>query len=74
MRELVHHQKIACGPRGGPGPQPFFAAFLDLRKAFDKVPRALLWKKLQQAGVGGPILEVIKDLFTGVRGKIRLGD
>ena len=47
---------------------------MDLRKAFDTVPRKLLFAKLAALGVKGKFLEVIKDLFTGTSARIRIGD
>ena len=47
---------------------------MDLRKAFDTVPRKLLFTKLAAIGVNGNFLKVIKDLFTGTTARVRLGD
>ena len=41
-----------------------FAVFIDFRKAFDSVPRSLLWNKLQsQFGLRGPYLDLVKSLY-----------
>ena len=52
------------GPRGGRGPQQLYFCFLDLKKAFDMVPRDLLFKKLYSLGIQGKMFRVICDLYT----------
>ena len=47
---------------------------MDLRKAFDTVPRKVLFAKLSALGVNGKFLNVIKDLFTGTKARERIGD
>ena len=44
--------------------QPFHCCFLDLKGAFDRAPRALLWEALQRRGLHGEILGAIKSLHT----------
>ena len=40
-----------------------FAVFIDFRKAFESVPRSLLWNKPQsQFGLRGPFLDLLKSL------------
>ena len=51
------------GPRGGIK-VPLYICFLDLRKAFDTVPRELLLKKLYTKGIAGKMLRVISDLYS----------
>ena len=41
-----------------------FCCFVDFRKAFDTVPRAVLWQVLEELGVTGRILDVIKSLYA----------
>ena len=52
----------------------FFLVFLDLKKAFDTVPRKILFAKLAALGINGKFLDVIKDLFTGTTARVRIGD
>ena len=40
-----------------------FACFVDLKKAYDRVPRDKLWKVLQEYGVNGHLLRVIKSFY-----------
>ena len=41
-----------------------YCCFVDFRKAFDTVPRAVLWQVLEELGVTGRILDVIKSLYA----------
>ena len=43
--------------------QPLYAAFCDQSKAYDKVWRAGLWKRLHERGVKGPVLRFFRNLY-----------
>ena len=60
------------GPRGGKCPKALYFCFLDLRKAFDTVPRDLLFKKLYTLGIKGKMLRVIWDLYTGNTARVQV--
>ena len=45
--------------------QPLFAAFVDLKKAYDSVQHPLLWAALQRKGIHGKMLEGIQSLYDG---------
>ena len=38
--------------------------FVDLQKAYDTVPRDLLWKKLNNLGLGNPFVDILKSLYN----------
>ena len=40
-----------------------YACFVDLEKAYDRVPREKLWKVLQEYGIDGHLLVAIKSLY-----------
>ena len=40
-----------------------FACFVDLKKAYDRVPRDKLWKVLQEYGVNAQLLRAIKSFY-----------
>ena len=40
-----------------------FACFVDLEKAYDRVPRDKLWKVLQEYGVNGQLLRAITSFY-----------
>lgn len=47
-----------------------FLAFLDLQKAFDKVPREKVWESLNNRGINPKLSRVIKSLYTCTRNYI----
>ena len=75
LQELFYHYRYTkIGLRNKKGMVPLYMAFMDLTKAFDTVPRKLLFQKLRIAGVGGKMLRVIKNLYSNNRAKVRIGD
>nr|GEW20712.1 hypothetical protein [Tanacetum cinerariifolium] len=46
-------------------------AFLDLEKAYDSVPRELIWKTLVDKGTSRRYIKVIKDMYDGARTRVR---
>ena len=53
--------------------QPLFMAFVDLRKAYDSVPRDTLWRILHVYGVHTKLIELLMDLHTGTQAAVRMG-
>ena len=47
-----------------------YAIFIDLEKAFDSVPRKVLWDCLQGIGVQGHMLNVIMKFYENFTGSI----
>ena len=45
--------------------------FIDLEKAYDRVPRDLVWSCLEQKGVLHGYIRVIKDMYEGGRTRVR---
>jgi hypothetical protein len=48
-----------------------YCTFVDYRKAFDSIQRAILWGKLWQTGVNGKILNVIKDMYSKAKSCVK---
>ena len=46
---------------------------MDLRKAFDTVIRRRLFLKLYNCGIRGKMFRVIRDIYTGNKGKVLIG-
>ena len=46
--------------------------FVKLETAFDPVPRGTLWEVLQEYGVGGPLLRVVRSLYEWSRSLVRI--
>ena len=51
-----------------------FVLFVDLKKAYDSVPRHALWCVLKKYGVPPTMLSVIKSLHEGMDAVVRIGD
>ncbi|KAK3567863.1 hypothetical protein QTP86_027338 [Hemibagrus guttatus] len=52
--------------------QPVHMCFVDLEKAFDCVPRGILWEVLWEYGVHGPLLRAVRSLYNQSRGLVRI--
>ena len=48
-----------------------FVAFLDLKKAFDKIDRRLLFKKLVSLGIPGGFTDIIDYIYSNIRVSIK---
>ncbi|KAI3376292.1 hypothetical protein L3Q82_016423 [Scortum barcoo] len=47
--------------------QPVHMCFVDLEKAFDRVPRGILWGVLREYGVREPLLRAVRSLYDRSR-------
>jgi len=52
---------------------PVYMAFVDLEKAYDRVPRDLLWDTLLEYGIGGVLLAAIQSLYERCCSCVRVG-
>ena len=86
MRNLVSLDDMQFGFRPGRGTivrqiqEKFLAqkkdlwiAFADLEKAFNRVPRDVLWWVLRQSGVDEWIVRVIQSVYEGALTSVKLG-
>ncbi|VDO98726.1 unnamed protein product [Heligmosomoides polygyrus] len=51
--------------------KPCYLAFLDLDKAYDRPPRAVLFEALRGSGVSERLTTVIRDMYEGSKAAIR---
>ena len=49
-----------------------FMLFVDLRKAYDSVPRQALWLVLQKYGIPPVLVNLIKSLHEGMTAEVRV--
>ncbi|TWW76577.1 R2DM Retrovirus-related Pol polyprotein from type II retrotransposable element [Takifugu flavidus] len=52
--------------------QPVHMCFLDLEKAYDRVPRSILWGVLREYGVDGPLIRAVQSLYRRSRSLVRI--
>ena len=50
-----------------------FILFVDLKKAYDSVPRSALWRVLEKVGVPPTMLQIIRSFHDGMKAEIRVG-
>ena len=64
MRAIIERQRA----RG----QRLYVCYVDFKQAFDRVPRHLLWQKLQRAGLSGWALQAVQALYANVPMCVRM--
>lgn len=47
-----------------------YVAYLDIKKAYDKVNRNILWKRLREKGMSGKIIRVIQQMYERVENTV----
>ena len=50
-----------------------YVLFVDLKKAYDSIPRDDLWRVLDKVGVPPTMLEIIRSFHEGMRAEVRVG-
>jgi hypothetical protein len=51
-----------------------YYAFVDLEKAFDRVPRKVLWWAMRSLGVDEWIVRLVQAMYSNARSRVRVGD
>ena len=49
-------------------------AFVDLEKAFDRVPRKVIWWALRKHGVDEWIMGLVQGMYSNARSRVRVGE
>ena len=72
LRALIDRQKQLR--LKGIGSGKLYTCFVDFRKAFGTVPRDLLWQVLEELGVNGRMLQIIKSIYTNDSAAVRTSE
>ena len=51
-----------------------YMAFVDLEKAFDRVPRKVIWRALRKLGVDEWIVRLVQGMYSNARSRVRVGE
>ena len=49
-------------------------AFIDLEKAFDPIPRDVIWWEMCKLGIDEWLVHLVQSMYKDVRSRVRLGD
>ena len=48
-------------------------AFVDLEKAFDRVPRDVIWWAMRKLGIDECLVRLVQSMYKDVRSRLRVG-
>ena len=48
-------------------------AFIDLEKAFDRIPREVIWWALRESGAEVGMISMIKSMYAGIMTAVKIG-
>ena len=51
-----------------------YLAFVDLEKAFDRVPRMVVWWAMRKLGVDEWLVKIVWSMYTNARSRVRVDD
>ena len=51
-----------------------YMAFVDLEKAFDRVPRKVIWWAMRKLGVEEWVIRLVQGMYENARSRVRVGD
>ena len=54
--------------------KPLYMAFVDLEKAFDRVPRDVIWWAMRKLGIDEWLVRLLQSMYKDVRSRVRVGD
>ena len=53
---------------------PLYMAFVDLDRAFDRVPRGVIWWAMRKLGIDQWLVRLVQFMYRDVRSRIKVGD
>ena len=53
--------------------KPLYMAFVDLEKAFDRVPRDVIWWAMRKLGIDEWLVRLVQSMYKDVRSRVRVG-
>ena len=54
--------------------KPLYMAFVDLKKAFNRVPRDVIWWAMRKLGIDEWLVHLVQSIYKDVRSRVRVGD
>ena len=54
--------------------KPLYLAFIDLKKAFDRVPRKVIWWSMSKLKIDEWLVRIVQSMYKEMRSKVRVGD
>ena len=51
-----------------------YFAFVDLEKAFNRVPRKVLWWAMRSLGIEEWVVRIVHGMYSNARSRVRVGD
>ena len=54
--------------------KPLYLAFIDLEKAFDKMPREMIWWSMRKLKIDEWLVRIVQSMYKEVRSRVRAGD
>ena len=54
--------------------KPLYMAFVDLEKAFDRVPQDVIWWAMRKLGIDEWLVRLVQSTYKDVRNRVRVGD
>ena len=82
IRQRVEIDEMQCGFMSGRGTtdaifianKPLYMAFVDPEKAFDRVPRDVIWWAMRKLGIDEWLVRLVQSMYKDVRSRVRVGD
>ena len=54
--------------------KPLYMAFIDLEKAFSRIPQDVIWWVMPKLGIDKWLVRLVQSVYKDVRSRVRVGD